>query len=89
MEAGTQYGTRMSQSRLKIEVAQAALRQVEDGMLLGVGTGSTINAFIDALAESEKHLEAAVSSSEATTARLEAIGVRVVELNHKIGRAHV
>jgi len=72
----------MSQSRLKIEVAQAALRQVEDGMLLGVGTGSTINAFIDALAESEKHLEAAVSSSEATTARLEAIGVRVVELNH-------
>jgi len=82
MEAGTQYGTRMSQSRLKIEVAQAALRQVEDGMLLGVGTGSTINAFIDALAESEKHLEAAVSSSEATTARLEAIGVRVVELNH-------
>ncbi len=82
MEAGTQYGTRMSQSRLKIEVAQAALRQVEDGMLLGVGTGSTINAFIDALAESEKRLEAAVSSSEATTARLEAIGVRVVELNH-------
>jgi len=72
----------MSQSRLKIEVAQAALRQVEDGMLLGVGTGSTINAFIDALAESEKRLEAAVSSSEATTARLEAIGVRVVELNH-------
>ncbi|NCO18564.1 MAG: ribose-5-phosphate isomerase RpiA [Gammaproteobacteria bacterium] len=72
----------MSQSRLKIEVAQAALRQVEDGMLLGVGTGSTINAFIDALAESEKRLEAAVSSSEATTARLEAIGVCVVELNH-------
>ena len=72
----------MSQARLKIEVAQAALKQVEDGMLLGVGTGSTVNAFIDALAESGKRLEAAVSSSEATTERLKAIGVRVVELNH-------
>jgi ribose 5-phosphate isomerase A len=72
----------MSQARLKIEVAQAALRRVEDGMLLGVGTGSTVNAFIDALAESGKRLEAAVSSSEATTERLKAIGVRVVELNH-------
>ncbi len=72
----------MSQQRLKIEVAQAALKRVEDGMLLGVGTGSTVNAFIDALAESGKRLEAAVSSSEATTERLKAIGVRVVELNH-------
>lgn len=72
----------MSQERLKIEVAQAALKHVEDGMLLGVGTGSTVNAFIDQLAASGKRLEAAVSSSEATTERLEAIGVRVVELNH-------
>lgn len=72
----------MSQQRLKIEVARAALAEVEDGMLLGVGTGSTVNAFIDELAASGKRLEAAVSSSEATTARLKAIGVRVVELNH-------
>ncbi|AKS41425.1 ribose-5-phosphate isomerase RpiA [Wenzhouxiangella marina] len=72
----------MSQERLKIEVAQAALKHVEDGMLLGVGTGSTVNAFIDQLAASGKRLEAAVSSSEATTERLKAIGVRVVELNH-------
>lgn len=72
----------MSQSRLKIEVAQAALKYVEDGMLLGVGTGSTVNAFIDELAASGRRLEAAVSSSEATTERLKAIGVKVMELNH-------
>jgi ribose 5-phosphate isomerase A len=72
----------MSQQRLKIEVARAALEHVEDGMLLGVGTGSTVNAFIDELAASGKRLEAAVSSSEATTERLEKIGVRVMDLNH-------
>ncbi|GAB4177036.1 MAG: ribose-5-phosphate isomerase RpiA [Wenzhouxiangellaceae bacterium] len=71
----------MSQERLKIEVAQAAVALVEDGMTLGVGTGSTVNAFIDALAASGRRIEAAVSSSEATTQRLQAIGVRVVELN--------
>ncbi|RFF26622.1 MULTISPECIES: ribose-5-phosphate isomerase RpiA [unclassified Wenzhouxiangella] len=72
----------MSKQRLKIEVARAALKYVEDGMTLGVGTGSTVNAFIDELAASGKRLEAAVSSSEATTERLKAIGVRVVDLNH-------
>lgn len=72
----------MSQQRLKIEVARAALRYVEDGMTLGVGTGSTVNAFIDELAASGKRLEAAVSSSEETTRRLQEIGVRVIDLNH-------
>ena len=72
----------MSQSRLKIEVARAALRYVEDGMLLGVGTGSTVNAFIDELAASGLRLDGAVSSSEATSERLKAIGVKVVDLNH-------
>lgn len=72
----------MSQDRLKIEVAQAALREVESGMVLGVGTGSTVNAFIDALAASPIRLEAAVSSSEETTRRLQAIGVEVRDLNH-------
>ncbi|QOC23315.1 ribose-5-phosphate isomerase RpiA [Wenzhouxiangella sp. AB-CW3] len=72
----------MSQQRLKIEVARAALEYVEDGMLLGVGTGSTVNAFIDELAASGKRLEGAVSSSEATTQRLEDIGVKVMDLNH-------
>ena len=72
----------MSEQRLKIEVARAALKQVEDGMLLGVGTGSTVNAFIDELAASGKRLEGAVSSSEATTERLKKIGVKVMDLNH-------
>jgi ribose 5-phosphate isomerase A len=72
----------MSQARLKIEVAQAALREIEDGMVLGVGTGSTVNALIEALGSSHLRLEAAVSSSEETTRRLKAIGVQVRELNH-------
>ncbi|MEM7055110.1 MAG: ribose-5-phosphate isomerase RpiA [Pseudomonadota bacterium] len=71
----------MSQQRLKIEVAKAAMKQVEDGMLLGVGTGSTVNALIDQLAASGIRLEAAVSSSEATTERLKNIGVHVTDLN--------
>jgi len=72
----------MSQARLKIEVARAALAHVEDGTVLGVGTGSTINALIDQLADSGLRLEGAVSSSVQTTERLKAIGVRVLELNH-------
>lgn len=75
----------MSQQRLKIEVAREALKFVEDGMTLGVGTGSTVNAFIDELAASGKRIEAAVSSSEDTTKRLEAIGVRVIDLNETGG----
>ena len=71
----------MDQQQLKKRVAEAALEHVEDGMVLGVGTGSTVNAFIDALAASGKRIEAAVSSSEATTARLREVGVEVRELN--------
>lgn len=72
----------MSAQRLKIEVARAALKYVRNGMLLGVGTGSTVNAFIDELAASGIRPEGAVSSSEETTRRLEEIGVNVVDLNH-------
>jgi len=72
----------MSQQRLKIEVARAALEFVEDGMVLGVGTGSTVNAFIDQLAASGRRLNGAVSSSDETTRRLTEIGVRVLDLNH-------
>ncbi|QKK03444.1 MAG: ribose-5-phosphate isomerase RpiA [Pseudomonadota bacterium] len=71
----------MNQQKLKSEAARAALCYVEDGMLLGVGTGSTVNAFIDGLAASGIRLEGAVSSSEATTQRLQAIGVPVIDLN--------
>jgi len=72
----------MSQARLKIEAARAAMEFVEPGMVLGVGTGSTVNAFIDELAESPIRLKGAVSSSEATTERLKAIGIDVLDLNH-------
>jgi ribose 5-phosphate isomerase A len=65
----------------KRRAALAALEYVRDGMILGIGTGSTVNAFIDALAESGKHLEAAVSSSNASTARLTAHGIKVIDLN--------
>lgn len=72
----------MSQQRLKIEVAKKALSYVEPGMVLGVGTGSTVNAFIDALGTSGIRLGGAVSSSEETTQRLKAIGVEMMDLNH-------
>jgi ribose 5-phosphate isomerase A len=66
----------------KIRVAEAALVWVRNDAVLGVGTGSTVNCFIDALAASGKRIEAAVSSSEATTDRLKAVGIHVRELNH-------
>lgn len=72
----------MSQARLKIEVARAALELVESGMVLGVGTGSTVNAFIDELAASGIRLAGAVSSSEATSERLREIGIELMDLNH-------
>jgi ribose 5-phosphate isomerase A len=65
----------------KRRAALAALEYVREGMILGVGTGSTVNAFIDALAESGKHLQAAVSSSNASTARLASHGFKVIDLN--------
>ena len=69
------------QQRLKRQVAEAAVAWVPEDCILGVGTGSTVNCFIDALVASGKRLEAAVSSSEATTARLRAQGFEVRELN--------
>ncbi len=69
------------QQEQKRQVAEAALKWVRDGSVLGVGTDSTVNCFIEALAASRIQLEAAVSSSEATTGLLESIGVDVVDLN--------
>ena len=65
----------------KKRAALAALDHVREGMILGVGTGSTVNAFIDALAESGKPLVAAVSSSNASTTRLASHGIKVIDLN--------
>ncbi len=66
---------------MKHEVAVAALEFVQYDSVIGVGTGSTVNCFIEALAGSGKRVEAAVSSSEATTRRLEKHGIRVRDLN--------
>jgi ribose 5-phosphate isomerase A len=69
------------QLRQKQEVAEAALAFVRNDSVIGVGTGSTVNCFIDALAASGKRVEAAVSSSQATTERLAEHGIHVRELN--------
>jgi ribose 5-phosphate isomerase A len=65
----------------KARAALAALELVADGTTLGVGTGSTVNAFIDALAANSGRVRRAVSSSQASSARLRAAGVTVVDLN--------
>lgn len=70
-----------TQEEGKRQVAEAALRYVEDGMVLGVGTGSTVNHFIDALAARRIWLKGAVPSSEATAARLRERRIPVFELN--------
>ena len=69
----------MTQDELKALVGQAALAYVQPGTVVGVGTGSTVNCFIDALAAARVPLEGAVSSSEASTQRLRAHGIAVME----------
>ena len=61
--------------------AQRALGYVEQGSIIGVGTGSTVAHFIDALGAMRGRIEAAVSSSEQSTARLQQHGIRVIDLN--------
>jgi ribose 5-phosphate isomerase A len=69
----------MTQDELKTLVGQAALQYVQPGMIVGVGTGSTVNKFIDALASVKDSIAGAVSSSNASTERLQALGVRVFD----------
>jgi ribose 5-phosphate isomerase A len=66
---------------LKQNVALAALAEVPSHQILGIGTGSTVNWFIDALAQNREAVRAVVSSSEASTARLRAAGIDVWELS--------
>lgn len=68
-----------TQDELKALVGRAALDYVVPGEVVGVGTGSTVNHFIDALASLKDPIPGAVSSSEASTARLKALGIRVFE----------
>lgn len=71
----------MTQDELKTLVGQAALQYVTPGEIVGVGTGSTVNKFIDALATIKDQFPGAVSSSVASTARLQALGIPVFEAN--------
>lgn len=72
----------MNADEKKKQAAIAALDYVESGTIIGVGTGSTVNHFIDAVAKSKKDaVEAAVSSSEASTERLKQHGIPVIDLN--------
>ena len=71
----------MSQDQYKRAAARTALKFLVPGEILGVGTGSTVNLFIEELAPHRGDIPAAVSSSEASTARLRALGVEVIDLN--------
>jgi ribose 5-phosphate isomerase A len=71
----------LDQNEKKRLVATAALDHVEDDSIVGVGTGSTANCFIDALAMRKGRIRGAVASSEASAARLRAAGIPVFDLN--------
>ncbi len=71
----------MTQDELKKQVAQAALEYIKGESIIGVGTGSTVNFFIDMLADYKDKITAAASSSDATTDRLKKVGISVIELN--------
>jgi len=71
----------MTQDELKVLVAQAALAYVPDGAIVGVGSGSTVNCFIDALASLRGRIAGAVSSSEKSSERLRAHGIEVLDAN--------
>ncbi|SJM71343.1 ribose-5-phosphate isomerase RpiA [Psychrobacter piechaudii] len=68
------------QLKLKQEVAKAALASIDDGMILGVGTGSTVNCLIKLLPQ--VNLKGAVASSKVTQDKLEALGIEVMDLNY-------
>ena len=71
----------MTQDELKKKVAEAALKYVVDDAVVGVGSGSTVNLFIDALASIKGRIEGAIAASEASAERLKKHGIRVLDLN--------
>jgi ribose 5-phosphate isomerase A len=71
----------MTQDEMKKAVAEAALEYVQSGWIVGVGTGSTANHFIDALARIKSRIDGAVASSEASAERLRGHGIEVLDLN--------
>jgi ribose 5-phosphate isomerase A len=78
----------LTQDELKTQVGRAALDYVVPGEVVGVGTGSTVNKFIDALASIKDQIKGAVSSSEASTQRLKALGIQVFEA-HEVAQLSV
>lgn len=72
----------MTQDELKRAVAAAAIQYVPVGSIVGVGTGSTANFFIDELAKIKHKIEGAVASSDATAQRLKGHGIEVLDLNN-------
>lgn len=77
----------MTQDEMKEKVAAAALEYVVEGSIVGVGTGSTANKFIDALATIKDKIKGTVASSEATAERLRSHGIPVFELNDALAQA--
>ena len=71
----------MSQDDLKLSVARAAIQYIPEGKIIGVGTGSTANFFIDELARIKNRIVGAVASSRATADRLASHGIKVFDLN--------
>lgn len=71
----------MTQDEMKRNAARAALAFIPANSIVGVGTGSTVNHFIDALGEIKSQIAGAVSSSEQSTSRLKALGIPVLDLN--------
>lgn len=71
----------MTQEQMKQQVAQAALKYITKNAIIGVGTGSTTNFFIDALATIKNDIDACVASSLATQKRLQAHNIKVIDLN--------
>lgn len=76
------FNKKIEQNELKKLAASAAIEYIKPGMTVGVGTGSTVNFFIDELAKIKSKVELTVSSSEESTKRLKAHGFEVVDLNY-------
>ncbi len=75
----------MTQDEMKKEAGWAALKYVDKGSIVGVGTGSTVNHFIDALGTIKEEIKGAVSSSEASTQRLKELEIEVFDCNEVAG----
>ncbi len=74
----------LTQDEMKMAAARAAMAYVQEGEIIGVGTGSTANFFIEELGKIRDRIPGAVSSSKASATRLEAVGIRVLDLNEVV-----